>query len=181
VRWSDWQSVNISDCAIIKCNYELCAKVVSKFNTQSETPSRVTLPTTWQYTKVGYAAAWFGIHAETFTIEPEMDARLLFPKKGHSSTRHHHPALRRAAWRVWVSQGHFQDITSTATCRLVGLSTLSNRFLRNIGAYLPNYTVSHPWRQLLSSTYRVRQYFNDDGMRRDSKRVPYNTEHRADE
>jgi hypothetical protein len=32
----------MSDGAVIKCNYELCAKVVSKSNHQSETPSVVT-------------------------------------------------------------------------------------------------------------------------------------------
>jgi hypothetical protein len=34
--------VEISDGAVIKCNYELCAKVVSKSNIQPKPPSRVT-------------------------------------------------------------------------------------------------------------------------------------------
>jgi hypothetical protein len=33
----------MSDCVIIKWNYELCFKVADKFNIQSETLSRVTL------------------------------------------------------------------------------------------------------------------------------------------
>jgi hypothetical protein len=35
--------VEISDGARIKCNYELCVKVVNKSNIQSTTSSRVTL------------------------------------------------------------------------------------------------------------------------------------------
>jgi hypothetical protein len=34
--------LEISDGAIIKCNYKLCVKVVNKSNIQSKTPSRVT-------------------------------------------------------------------------------------------------------------------------------------------
>jgi hypothetical protein len=34
--------VKISDGAKIKCNYELCGKMVSKSNLQSKTPSIVT-------------------------------------------------------------------------------------------------------------------------------------------
>jgi hypothetical protein len=34
--------VKISDGAKIKCNYELCGKVVNKSNIQSKTPSIVT-------------------------------------------------------------------------------------------------------------------------------------------
>jgi hypothetical protein len=39
---SDLLSVEISDGAVIKCNYESCVNVVNKPNIQSETPSRVT-------------------------------------------------------------------------------------------------------------------------------------------
>jgi hypothetical protein len=34
--------VVISDVAVIKCNYELCSKVVNKSNLQSKTPSIAT-------------------------------------------------------------------------------------------------------------------------------------------
>jgi hypothetical protein len=36
------KSVEISDCARIKYNYELCLEVVNKTNIQSKTPSGVT-------------------------------------------------------------------------------------------------------------------------------------------
>jgi hypothetical protein len=41
---SNLKNVEISDGTIIKCrpNYELCAKVVNKSNTQPKTPPRVT-------------------------------------------------------------------------------------------------------------------------------------------
>jgi hypothetical protein len=35
--------VEISDGAVIKCNYELYAKVASKSNMESKTPSNVTI------------------------------------------------------------------------------------------------------------------------------------------
>jgi hypothetical protein len=38
--------VEISDGAIIKCNYELCVKVVNKSNIQSKTQSRVIMHVT---------------------------------------------------------------------------------------------------------------------------------------
>jgi hypothetical protein len=39
----DLRTVEISDGTVIKCNYELCAKVVDKSNIQSKTPKTVTL------------------------------------------------------------------------------------------------------------------------------------------
>jgi hypothetical protein len=40
---SDLKSAEISDGAVINCNYELCVKVVNKSNIQSKTPSRISL------------------------------------------------------------------------------------------------------------------------------------------
>jgi hypothetical protein len=38
----DFKSVEINDDALITCNYELCAEVANKSNTESKSPLKVT-------------------------------------------------------------------------------------------------------------------------------------------